>query len=97
MNRLREILLATALVAIPLNGALAQSRDERPQNEARADSRRIEGGQAIQIVRSGREGSMVRGGFQDRGDTYVVRWEYPGGQVVDIVVDARTGRIIRDR
>ena len=40
-------------------------------------------------------------GVSERGGggnlTYVVRWEYPGGRVADIVVDGRTGRVMGER
>jgi uncharacterized membrane protein YkoI len=36
-------------------------------------------------------------GVRPQGDTYVVRWEYPGGRIVDITVDARSGRILGER
>jgi HSP20 family molecular chaperone IbpA len=35
-------------------------------------------------------------GVRERGDDYVVRWEYPGGRVSDIQVDGRSGRVRGD-
>jgi len=109
MFRPSILFMAALLASAPLTEAAAQSRErfggdrfsgEMRQNRAREESRdgqRIDGSEAVQRVRAGRSGHMVPGGFQDRGDTFVVRWEYPDGRIADIVVDARTGRIIRDR
>ena len=98
------LLMAVLVASAPLTDAVAQSRDrfsgEMRQSRAREESRdgqRVDGGDVVRRVSAGRPGHMVPGGFQDRGDTFVVRWEYPGGRIVDIIVDARTGRIIGER
>lgn len=59
-------------------------------SEARADL-----GSVVRRVSSGRDGRML--GVSPRGDTVVVRWEYPGGRVADITVDARSGRVTGER
>ena len=46
-------------------------------------------------VLPGRPGRFL--GASNRGDMIVVRWEYPGGRVADIMVDGRTGRVIGER
>ena len=52
-------------------------------------------GAAVQRASAGRPGRYL--GASERGGTIVVRWEYPGGRVADIMVDGRTGRVIGER
>jgi hypothetical protein len=52
-------------------------------------------GAAVQRASAGRPGRFL--GASNRGSTIVVRWEYPGGRVADIMVDARTGRVVGER
>ena len=75
-------------------------RSERPSRDRpsrdRSDERpRISVGGAVQRASAGRPGRFL--GASNRGDTVVVRWEYPGGRVADIMVDGRTGRVIGER
>ena len=98
--------LAAASVAVP---AMAQSygyqdRDDRGgryeqdrlERQPREDERpRVSMGEAVQRASSGRPGRFL--GASSRGDTIVVRWEYPGGRVADIMLDARTGRVVGER
>lgn len=109
----RNILLALLIAAAPVAAlpvsASAQSWERpRDQSSAQLDGGRrdrareeTESGQrmslseVVRLVQSGREGRML--GVRPAGPTAVVRWEYPGGRVVDITVDARTGRIIGER
>ena len=99
MIRLRDILLALLLAAAPLADATAAVQIDGPRRdkarEETQDGQRLELRDIVRRVQSGRDGRML--GVSPRGDTYVVRWEYPGGRVVDITVDARTGRIIGER
>lgn len=67
---------------------------ERPSRE-QAEPPRVSMGAAVQRASSGRPGRFL--GASNRGDTIVVRWEYPGGRVADIMVDGRTGRVIGER
>lgn len=67
---------------------------ERPSRE-QAEAPRVSMGAAVQRASSGRPGRFL--GASNRGDTIVVRWEYPGGRVADIMVDGRTGRVIGER
>ncbi|GAA0868684.1 hypothetical protein GCM10009116_06540 [Brevundimonas basaltis] len=67
---------------------------ERPSRE-QAEPPRVSVGAAVQRASSGRPGRFL--GASNRGDTIVVRWEYPGGRVADIMVDGRTGRVIGER
>jgi len=105
MNRTRALLIAALMALVPATQALAQSRDqdrERPQQEQRrdapsrdrpsADGPRADLGAVVRRVGAGRDGRML--GVSPRGDTVVVRWEYPGGRVADIRVDARSGRVV---
>jgi len=103
MFRLRLTLLTLLLAAAPLADAAAAGvgavqidgpRRDKAREEAQ-DGQRLELRDIVRRVQAGREGRML--GVSPRGDTYVVRWEYPGGRVVDITVDARTGRIIGER
>ena len=107
MFRIRVILLSALLAAAPMADAVAQSRGRDPsmgwrQDQAREESRegqRVDLGDVVRRVSAGRPGRML--GVSERGGggnlTYVVRWEYPGGRVADIVVDGRTGRIVGER
>ncbi|WP_298744804.1 hypothetical protein [uncultured Brevundimonas sp.] len=56
---------------------------------------RVSMGAAVQRASAGRSGRFL--GASDRGDTIVVRWEYPGGRIADIMVDGRSGRLIGER
>ena len=113
MNPLRYAPLALLLVAsLAAPGrAAAQERGERPRTDNRgggdrqserpsrreqSDERpRVSVGAAVQRASAGRPGRFL--GASNRGDTVVVRWEYPGGRVADIMVDGRTGRVIGER
>src|SRR5690606_15681447 len=57
---------------------------ERPSRESSEASPRVSVGAAVQRASAGREGRFL--GASNRGDTIVVRWEYPGGRVADIMV-----------
>ena len=98
MIRVRDILLALLLAAAPLADATAAQIDGPRRDKAREeaqDGQRLDLSEIVRRVQSGRDGRML--GVRPQGSTYVVRWEYPGGRVVDITVDARTGRIIGER
>lgn len=107
MIRFSAIGLAALIAAAPLSQAAAQERgpradrqqqqqqqqqDERPQRDERP---RVSVGDAVQRASSGRPGRFL--GASDRGGTIVVRWEYPGGRIADIMVDGRTGRVVGER
>lgn len=82
-----------------------QSQDRGPPNRGRDRERerdssareapRADLGAIVRGVSAGRPGRML--GVSPRGDGYVVRWEYPGGRVGDIMVDGRTGRVTGER
>ena len=102
MTRIAAATLAFLLAVAPLGSAVAQDRDrDRDRGPRGGESRqvderpRVSVGQAVQRASSGREGRFL--GASDRGDIIVVRWEYPGGRVADIMVDARTGRVVGER
>ena len=100
MIRPSAILLAALIAAAPLSQAVAQDRDSRGERERSAreqqqESPRVSVGEAVHRASSGRQGRFL--GASNRGDTVVVRWEYPGGRVADIMVDARTGRVVGER
>jgi hypothetical protein len=80
-------------------GGLERPREqpsrERPSREQPDQSPRVSVGAAVQRASAGRPGRFL--GASNRGDTIVVRWEYPGGRVADIMVDGRTGRVIGER
>ena len=102
MNRMPVYLLAALLAAAPLSAA-AQDRGERgrdggrdrPSADRQDERPRVSVGAAVQRASSGRPGRFL--GASNRGDMIVVRWEYPGGRVADIMVDGRTGRVIGER
>ncbi len=96
MIRPSAILLAALIAAAPLSQAAAQDRGARGDRQQQQDDRpRVSVGDAVQRASSGRQGRFL--GASNRGDTIVVRWEYPGGRVADIMVDARTGRVVGER
>jgi hypothetical protein len=100
MIRPSAILLAALIAAAPLSQAAAQdrgSRGDRPerQQQQQDERPRVSVGEAVQRASSGRQGRFL--GASNRGDTIVVRWEYPGGRVADIMVDARSGRVVGER
>ncbi|MBU1538958.1 MAG: hypothetical protein KKC29_02995 [Alphaproteobacteria bacterium] len=101
MIRPSAFLLAALIAAAPLSQAVAQdrgSRGERPDRSERQQPEerpRISVGDAVQRASSGRSGRFL--GASNRGDVIVVRWEYPGGRVADIMVDARSGRVVGER
>ncbi len=76
-------------------GGRGQSSRERPSVDRPDDGPRVSVGAAVQRASAGRPGRFL--GASNRGDTVVVRWEYPGGRVADIMVDGRTGRVIGER
>ncbi|RZJ04103.1 MAG: hypothetical protein EON89_09170 [Brevundimonas sp.] len=95
MIRFSAIGLAALIAAAPLSQAVAQER-LRPERLQQEDERpRISMGEAVQRASSGRPGRFL--GASDRGGTIVVRWEYPGGRIADIMVDGRTGRVVGER
>ncbi|MFC0633426.1 hypothetical protein [Brevundimonas balnearis] len=73
-----------------------QLRQDEAREEAR-EGRRLELVEVLRRVEAGRPGRMLPGGVQARPEVYIIQWEYPGGRVVSITVDARTGRIISER
>ena len=102
MIRPSAILLAALIAAAPLSLAVAQDRgqrgereQDRPRRDQEDERPRVSMGEAVQRASSGRPGRFL--GASNRGDTIVVRWEYPGGRVADIMVDARSGRVVGER
>lgn len=94
MIRFSAIGLAALIAAAPLSQAVAQER-LRPERQQEEERPRISMGEAVQRASSGRPGRFL--GASDRGGTIVVRWEYPGGRIADIMVDGRTGRVVGER
>ena len=102
MTRIAALCLALLMTAAPLGEAAAQDRGqrgrpERQQGDDRPQAERpqISMAEAAQRASAGRPGRFL--GASNRGGTVVVRWEYPGGRVADIMVDARTGRVVGER
>jgi Ni/Co efflux regulator RcnB len=105
MTRMPIYILAALIAAAPLSAAAQDRGDrggrdrdqdrERPQREQSDERPRISVGAAVQRASAGRPGRFL--GASNRGDMIVVRWEYPGGRVADIMVDGRTGRVIGER
>ena len=102
MIRPSAILLAALIAAAPMSQAVAQDRvqrsereQDRPERQLQDERPRVSVGDAVQRASSGRPGRFL--GASNRGDTIVVRWEYPGGRVADIMVDARSGRVVGER
>ena len=73
-------------------------RQERAREESQ-EGRRVSASEVSRNVARGREGRMLGINERNMGGRpgYVVRWEYPGGRVADITVDARSGAVIGER
>jgi Ni/Co efflux regulator RcnB len=100
MKRTSALLLAALIAAAPMAAGAQERERERPQPPERREQQtlerpRVSMAQAVQRASAGRSGRFV--GARSRGDDVVVRWEYPGGRLADIVVDGRTGRVIGER
>lgn len=112
MKRLLAPCLALLIAAAPVaaaaqdhgrrggrDGAAMQDRGQRDGRDDRdsdtRDEPRVNMGQAVQRASSGRPGRFL--GASERGGMIVVRWEYPGGRVADIMVDGRTGQVVGER
>ena len=106
MTRMPLYMLAALIAAAPLSAAAQDRGDrgrdrdrdrerERPSAERQDERPRVSVGAAVQRASAGRAGRFL--GASNRGDMIVVRWEYPGGRVADIMVDGRTGRVIGER
>jgi len=99
MKRTSALLLAALIAAAPMAASAQDRGRERPDRQDRReqteDQPRVSMAQAVQRVSAGRAGRFV--GASNRGGVIVVRWEYPGGRVADILVDGRTGRVIGER
>jgi hypothetical protein len=75
-------------------GAPDQGGRSDDRRESQAERPRVDMGEAVQRASVGRPGRFL--GARNSGDGVVVRWEYPGGRVADIMVDGR-GRVIGER
>lgn len=100
----RSVLLLAALAALSVPAA-AQAEtaaiQARPEAilvaQARGgDEDRISLSEVVRRLRATRQGSMLDAQATTRGGRaiYVVIWEYPGGRIGNIYVDARTGAVI---
>ena len=82
----------------PRDPLISSFRQDRAREESR-EGRRVSASEVARNVSRGREGRML--GINERNmggrPVYVVRWEYPGGRVADITVDARSGAVIGER
>lgn len=95
MTRTAVLCLALLMTAAPLGVASAQDRGGRPdrfEREQTQERPRISPSEALSIARSRARGARFVGTLSSGGDTYVFRFEEPGGRVFDISVDAQTGR-----
>jgi len=100
----RSVLLLVAMAALS-TPAVAQAETSaiqaRPEamlvSQARGgDEDRISLSEVVRRLRATRQGSMLDAQATTRGGRaiYVVIWEYPGGRIGNIYVDARTGAVI---
>ncbi|HEV2081533.1 MAG TPA: hypothetical protein VGR32_03660 [Brevundimonas sp.] len=89
MIRMFALIAAAVLTAAP---GVVQARVALPE-AAHAQAQDPQA--AIRTVERGRPGRRV--GARVEGQNVVVIWEYPGGRIVEIVVDGRTGRILGER
>lgn len=99
-----SVLLLAALAALSVPAA-AQAEtvaiQARPEAVLVAQARggdegRISLSEVVRRLRATRQGSMLDAQATTRGGRaiYVVIWEYPGGRIGNIYVDARTGAVI---
>jgi hypothetical protein len=103
MQRTSALLIAGLLAFFPLTAeAQDRGRGDRDRDQGRVARERqqeqrpgVSMAEAVRRASSGREGRFL--GASNRGGTVVVRWEYPGGRIADILVDGRTGRVIGER
>jgi hypothetical protein len=58
------------------------------------EGRRLSLGEIYQRLRA-RFGGDAVDVLEDRGDSYVIRWKTRDGDVRDVVVDARSGQVLR--
>ncbi|MBX9575093.1 MAG: PepSY domain-containing protein [Caulobacteraceae bacterium] len=96
---IRSLLLTVAAAAALTGAAEARALPAGAAADAIQERRRFMAVQdpqaAIRNVERGRPGRRV--GVRSEGPNIVVVWEYPGGRIAEIVVDARTGRILGER
>ncbi|WP_296817787.1 hypothetical protein [Brevundimonas sp.] len=104
----RLLILAAALIATaapaaaeaaqPVAGFIqAQYRQQDRNLGAREDDRpRWSLSEVVRRLRGSRQGQMVDARESTYGGrpVYVIIWEYPGGRIANIYVDARTGGVI---
>lgn len=100
----RSVLLLAALAALAAPAAaqaqtaVAQARPEAVlvAQTRGGDEGRISLSEVVRRLRATRQGSMLDAQATTRGGRaiYVVIWEYPGGRIGNIYVDARTGAVI---
>lgn len=101
----QSVLLLAAVAALAVPAAARAETDAqavRPEVTLVAQSRggdegaRISLSEVVRRLRATRQGSMLDAQATTRGGRaiYVVIWEYPGGRIGNIYVDARTGAVI---
>jgi hypothetical protein len=102
MKRILVPLLAALIASAPVAAAAqdhgshrGRDSDDRREQMRQDDGPRVSVGQAVARASAGRRGRFL--GASARGDMIVVRWEYPGGRVADIMVDGRTGQVVGER
>jgi len=95
MTRIAVLCLAVLMTAAPLAQAAAQDRGPRGERRQQDDRPRLSDAEAARRAASGRAGRLLT--TRNRGDTIEVVWQYPGGRVAEITVDARTGRVLGER
>lgn len=103
MKVLASILAAAVALSAPVAASAqsmpgifaAQYRQDRARDEAR-EGQRVSLGDVVRRLQGSRPGRMLGANESSRGGrtVYVIRWEYPGGRVADIIVDARTGQVL---
>lgn len=101
MKRILVPLLAALIAAAPV-AATAQDRGSRGDRDERRggasfrdEEPRVSVGAAVQRASAGRQGRFL--GARSSGGMIIVRWEYPGGRIADIMVDGRTGQVVGER
>lgn len=103
MQRTFALFIAGFLALAPLSAdAQDRGRGDRDREQGRVARERqqderpgVSMAEAVRRASAGREGRFL--GASNRGGAIVVRWEYPGGRIADILVDGRTGRVIGER
>ena len=100
----RPVLLFAALVAfaspaaaqVAVSGPAAWQKVQNRRGGGDEAGARMSLGEIVRRLRSSRQGQMLDARPSNQGgrEIYIIVWEYPGGRIGNIYVDARTGSVL---